>query len=372
MRIAVVNQHIDEAVGGSELQCHLVAEGLGGRGHDVAYLAVSPSSDASARSLRDRAGGRGGARYSVHAVDRTPEAIIEACVDARAEVVYWRMNRTLLREVVAGLSRAGIPLVFAIAHIDDVSPWPHRPWLVWPPRAALGDVRLRLRERRSWSTMAEVAAVASQRADFLEGLRVADKAVVRNLAPTGREEFVWPRPYVAWVGSLQGRKRPELLPAIAGAVAPFGLDVLVAGEVREERYRALFSVDEPPSNLIHLGMLPLDDVTGLLAGARALVVTAREEGFANVLIQAWWNGTPTISLHHDPDAMASRLGLGSSCDGDVDELLSRVTRLAGQSPDLAAAGRAHISTIAREEFSRERALDALEAMLQRARSKAAP
>jgi len=41
MRIAIINQHPDFTLGGSEIQCDLFAQELAARGHEVYYLAIN-------------------------------------------------------------------------------------------------------------------------------------------------------------------------------------------------------------------------------------------------------------------------------------------------------------------------------------------
>jgi glycosyltransferase involved in cell wall biosynthesis len=356
MRIAVVNQHPRDVVGGSELQCDLVARGLAARGHEVQYLAVTGG---------PVTGDLDGLPYGVRRVDPAADEIVSACVETGADVVYWRFNRALLRDTASGLADRRIPLVFAVAHADDVSRWPVRPWRSdGSLRDRASELRARIRERRTWGAFQQVAAVAAQRLDFLGRVPVEEQRLVRNLMSTDLTTFTWPRPYVAWVGSLQHRKHPELLPAISDVLAPLGVDLLVAGQLRDERYRSLV---EPPTrrpNLHHLGVLPLGEIVGLLAGARLLAMTAHEEGFANVLIQAWWHGTSTVSLGYDPDGLIERHELGLACGWDVDRFLSAVAEAAVIPPEAGSAHRSRVAEFARTTFDNEATLDALESLLE--------
>jgi glycosyltransferase involved in cell wall biosynthesis len=263
--------------------------------------------------------------------------------------------------VAKQLAVGRIPLVLAVAHVDDIAKWPVRPLPRGGLRPLLSELRSRVGERRSWSAFRDVAAVASQRHDFLGSVPVIEQRPVRNLMSSEFVPYDHPRPYVAWVGSVQQRKRPDLLPAIAEAVAPLGLDLLVVGQIREPRFRLL--LESGPPNLRHLGLLPLAETIGLIAGARLLVVTAEEEGFANVLIQAWWYGTPTVSLRHDPDALIATHDLGASCGGDEAMLLWRAVELIEEPGSAAGDRRARIQGFARDIFASDRTLDALEGLL---------
>lgn len=360
MRVAVINQHPADVVGGSELQCDLFARGLARRGHLVRYVAVRPEGwDEPAAAVADEA------PYELVRVSADAQEIVTACARSGADVAYWRFNRALLRDVGVGLRREGIALVFATAHMDDVSRWPVRPFpRTGPLRDRASELRARVRERSTWSGFSLVTAIASQRHDFLGRAPVQRQRLVRNLMPEAVADFRWPRPYVAWVGSVQQRKRPELLPRIAEAVEPYGIDVLFAGQLRDQRFAGLVRPPEGRENLHHLGILDQATTVGLLAGARLLAVTADEEGFANVLIQAWWAGTPTVSLSHDPDRLIGREDLGRACGGDVGLFLRSVGDLIREDDDARAARAQRIRTFARAEFDAERTLSALETLLR--------
>lgn len=362
MRIAVVNRHPTDAVGGSELQCDIAARWLAERGHTVRYVGPAVVSPGPAPSTEGSApAGRG---YDLVRVENRPEAILAALRSEPVDVVYWRFNRLGLAEVLRGLRRDGVPLVLATAHIDDVSPWPARPWpRGLGPRGAAAELRTRLRERRSWSALRGVAAVAAQREDFLGRIPVPLQMLTRNVMDPELEPFDRPRPYVAWVGSLQQRKRPEAILPVAAALEASGVDVLVAGQVREDRYARLLADPGRPSTLHHLGLVPRPRVSGLLASARALLLTAHEEGLSNVLIQAAWYGTPVVSLEHDPDGLIDAEGLGQVCGGSADAFVRAAVAAALRPPT--DAERTARAASARALFSPAN-LERLEELLARA------
>ena len=361
MRIMVVNRHPHEALGGSEVQCDLIARGLAARGHDVTFVAIRPLGVAG-----DAAGLPDGLPYAVVGSTAEPDRLLDVLRAGGPDVVYWRFNRRGLREVARGLRGAGVPLVVALAHVDDVTPWPTWPWpaagATLRDRAA--DVRARVRWRRQLAAFADVTAIASQREDLLDRAPVALRAHVPNLMDPTSVPFTWPRPFVAWVGNLKPRKRPELIPAIADALAPHGVDLLVAGPAVDERIAAHLA-DERRANLHLLGAIAPAAVTGLLAEARCLAVTARPEGFSNVMIQAWWGGTPTVTLDYDPDGLVASEGLGAVADGDVAGFLADVVRYA-TSPDAATEAGGRARRLAQERFAAAPALDRLEVLLHAA------
>jgi len=359
VRIAVVNQHLRDVVGGSELQCHLVATGLVARGHDVTYLALDGAPSAPEDATLP---------YRLVPVEDRPRAIVAAVRAAGADVVYWRRNRHGLPAVLRGLGRAGIPLVFAVAHVDDVSDVPTAD--VAPVgaglRTRLAWRRRRFAHRRASRAFRQVAGVAAQRVDQLGRLPVALERHVPNAMDPTSTPFSWPRPYVAWVGNLKPRKRPELIPLLAATLEPAGIDLLVAGPVQAGTYPWLREEDgrlvTDIPNLVMLGAIAPREVTGLVAGARCLAFTGMPEGFSNVMIQSWWGGTPTVSLDYDPDGLIAALGLGAIAGGDVPTLLEEVRRHAADE-ELSREVGARAQRYAHAAHDPDRAVELLEQLL---------
>lgn len=362
MRVAVVNQHLRDVVGGSELQCHLIAAGLSGRGHDVRY--VAPSERSEDLDLT-------GLPYGAIAVGDDPVALARACVVFDADVVYWRRNRLGLTEFAGRLAASRIPIVFATAHVDDVHRWPRRDWpTVSGPRDVVAELRVRVSERASWSAFGAVAAVALQREDFRGRLPVDDQRLVRNLIDPDWSrvgsvdaDWAWPRPFVLWLGRIQRRKRPEELPELAIALAQHGVDVVVAGDAPDPGSARHVSGPGTPSNLHHVGLLPLDEVRAALSCARALVLTAREEGMSNAMLQAWALGVPVVSLSYDPDRIISQERLGIVADGDRQTFHEATAAVARGDAGLGVADADSIAAVAGRIFGAEENLSVLEQLL---------
>lgn len=359
LHVAVVNRHLRNAVGGSELQCDLVARGLVARGHRVAYLAVVP---AGAREAR-RPDGGGPPPYALDEVGDSAADLVAAIRAHAPDVVYWRYGRRLLGPVARGLRAAGIPIVLAVAHADDVARWPRRPWPAGL-RHLPAEARDRLRHRRSYGALSRLAGIASQREDQLGSVPSVPARLVRNLVPTAdavvpRAE---PRPYVAWIGNLKPRKRPEVCRDLASGLAPLGVDVLMAGAVQDPAYAALASDDPALPNLRYLGRLDAPDVTALIAGAICVPVTYRPEGFSNVLLQAWALGRPTPTLGYDPDGLIAAEGLGGVAGDDVPRFVGLVRDLVTDPALASEAGRC-AARLVRERFDPDVALDRLEDLL---------
>lgn len=358
LRIAVVNQHPEDVIGGSELQADLFARELTARGHEVTFIAM--------RSRRADPPPATPYRLVRLAPEESadPQRVAAAVRATGADVVYWRMNRIGLDGVARELARGPhrVPVVLAIAHVDDVARWPTGPLSATGPRGRAAELRHRLAHRRSWRAFRHVAAVAAQRRDFLGRAPVALQRHVPNVVDPRTGPFARPRPYVAWVANLKPRKRPELLVPIAQALAPHGIDLVVVGAVQDPRYAHLAApLDEAPT-LHALGPLPPHAAAGVIAGARALAVTFRPEGLSNALLQAWWHGVPTVSLDYDPDGLIASASLGAVCDGEVERFLAALVRHATDDTVRSEAG-ARAAALARERFAVDANVTALEELL---------
>jgi len=79
MKVAIINQHIAYAVGGSELQCNFLAMGLSERGHRVTYIAPSRPQE----QVR-------GYSYEIVAVNDSSRLILPTCSGHHSNLVNWR------------------------------------------------------------------------------------------------------------------------------------------------------------------------------------------------------------------------------------------------------------------------------------------
>ena len=352
MRIAVVNQHPSRALGGSELQCHLIASALAGAGHAVRFVAVGGVADGLAPQP-----------YAIASASASAAAIAAAAIEHRPDVVYWRAGTNHFAGARRRLRAAGVPVVFAASHRDDLSRWSTQ-----PSARPLGPARMaevaRDRIRSAWNHRAVLRAdalVVNNEAQ-LDLVDVSPRRFIPNGVTAVATDFTWPRPYVAWVANLKPNKRPEALLGLADTLAGLGVDVLMAGRIQVESYRWFEDATRLPANLHYLGPLAPEEANGVLAGALLHVHTCRPEGFSNVFIQAWHLGRPSVSLGFDPEGVIARLGLGAVTDDDEARFHAVVGRLVIDEEERRAAGE-RARAFARERFDTVRNTRALEGFL---------
>ena len=346
MKVTIINQHIAHVVGGSELQCDFLARGLHARGHEVIYVAP-------ARELLDVAG----YPYTVTPVPNTATAVVGAVLKARPDVVYWRYNKHHFRAVSSALMANGIPMVFAVAHINDLMPWAVKPGAGW-----IRQIRRKLIARREHAGFRHVQALTTNNRDLLSLSPVADAHYIPNGMSAEAEPFHWPRPYVAWVANIKPAKRPELFVEATRALAEYGIDGLMVGHIQSSGYDWLTDPELIPSNFHYLGPRTPGEVNGLLAGSRLHVHTCQPEGFPNVFIQAWMQGRPSVSLEFDPCGYIEEQGLGAVAGGDGDTFIQQVVDWATHPERSVEVGR-RAQVFARDTFSVDTMVERVEVIL---------
>lgn len=324
MRITIVNQHPTDMLGGSEIQCDIIARTLTEFGHTVDYIAVN-----------GRQGKDYGLSYSVHAAPRKADAIAEQVIAARPDVLYWRFNKHCFARAARRIKQAGIPIVFSVSHIRDVTRY------YWQPDAwRSGGMRgLRRAIKESWRLYREhrgfehVDALVSNNPDNLGISPIPLKAYIPNSMITAGQPFDWPRPYCLWVANIKDRKQPEKYLELAAALPDLGVDFLMVGQLQSKSYAPLLA--NGPANFHYLGEKRLDEVNGMLAQCRFLVHTCHPEGFSNNFIQAWLQGKTVVSLAFDPGGLLVGEGLGLYANGSMETFVTQTRQLV-ENPEMAS------------------------------------
>ncbi len=319
-RIAIVNQHPADMLGGSEIQCDIIARGLVERGHGVDYLAVG-----------GKAGQDYGAPYRVLPVARQARAIADEVLATRPDLVYWRFNKHCFAIAARAIGRAGIPIVFSVSHVRDVTRCYFQPG-AW---RAGGFKALRRAAKESWRLyrehrgFAHVAALVSNNPDNLGKVAVPVQVHIPNSMVTTAVPFAWPRPFCLWVANIKERKQPEKFVELAARLSDCGIDFLMVGQLQSKSYARL--LQSGPAHFHYLGEKRLEEVNGMLASSLFLVHTCHPEGFPNNFIQAWLQGKTVISLAFDPDGLLIRKGLGFFAENDMKRFAAQTRQLIGDS-----------------------------------------
>jgi glycosyltransferase involved in cell wall biosynthesis len=320
VKILILNKHPSVSIGGSEIQCDLLASGLVERGHAVHYGAFGGV--ASGRSFP----------YPCAALShRDADCLGELLEHVDPELVYWRFNLRRFLRAAKVIHRHGPKLVFGVSHETDVQKLPR-----FSRRPSL---RRSLRHLVNYQGYRYVDGLISLNPDLLGQVPVRRQVHIPNMMEEAARPFSWPAPFIAWVANMKERKRPERFIELAARLhdAGLGVDCLMVGEIQSKTYRFIEDPARTPANLHYLGAKDPLEVNGILQQSLFLVHTCQAEGFGNVFIQSWLQGKPTLSLDYDPNGVIEREMLGRLC-GTMNRLFEETKTLIGDEARRRAIG----------------------------------
>ncbi|MGL5633321.1 MAG: glycosyltransferase family 4 protein [Azovibrio sp.] len=350
LRVAIVNQHPADMLGGSEIQCDIISRELSMRGHEVDYVAVG------GRPEKDY-----GVSYKVYPVSRHPDAIARQVLLLQPDLVYWRFNKHCFFQAVKKIHRADIPLVFSVSHVRDISRYYFQPgaWSTWGFRTWRRAVKEAWRLYREHRGFTCIDALVSNNPDHLGQVSVPLQVHIPNSMISTAKPFEWPRPYCVWVANIKERKQPEKYVELAARLQKTGVDFLMIGQVQSRSYEALLA--SGTDNFHYLGEKSLEEVNGILANSLFLIHTCHPEGFSNNFIQAWLQGRTVVSLAFDPGGLLVTRNLGLYAKNDMEVFVSQVQQLI-DNPELANSMGSEARSYAENHFMPQRNVERLESV----------
>jgi glycosyltransferase involved in cell wall biosynthesis len=351
LKIAIINRHPADVMGGSEMQCDNIATGLHAKGHDVTYIAPAGVT-----------GKNYGRNYTVQPVVSESGSIARAIAEGKPDIVYWRLNKYHFYRAVKETARRNIPVVFAMSHINDSKRFTFVENPFKGPVQFLRAMKQGLLNAWNHRGYKYISGVTTMNPDFLKLLPIDKQCFVPNSVDTVSVPFAWPRPYILWVSNLKAAKRPELFVKLAHVLASRDIDFLMVGSIQSEEYKWIAQENARTPNFHYLGPKTLQEVNGMLAGALMLVHTCKPEGFPNNFLQAWFQGRPTVAFEFDPAACIENNKLGGNAKGDWDALVSIVSNLLDDDALRTATG-VRAKAYAESTYSVERTVDTLESFL---------
>lgn len=323
MKVLIINRHMDTILGGSEIQCDIIARKLIEFGHQVSYLALQ------SRKV-------GVHEYKIINMEKfNRRAFREVLITEKPDVVYWRYNKKHLFHAVNLCGRANVKFIYSLSHNNDVTKWSDQDLF----RIRNGNILSRIRglgnileNRINYSAIDKVDGVASQKEEYLKYLpnSIDKKAAVyirNSMEITPKGNFAWKKQYIVWVANIKRPKRPECFIELASRLADLDIDFIMVGKIQDHNYDYINEPDNLPGNLYYLGSKPKAEVDDIIGKSLFLVHTCEPEGFPNNFIQAWLSGKPTLSMQYDPDSTIENYGLGY-VSGSFDKLVDDVRMLA--------------------------------------------
>jgi len=348
MKIAIVNKHKQDTLGGSEVQSDIIAGKLTDFGHEVIYIAV-------------KGGGNYQTRYRVIPVESSFGAILEAVDQCKPDIVYWRYNKHHLYPVMKGISRRGIPVVFAVSHIQDLKKWGAKAVSrekSFLKRAVITLIRA-VESRKQYRGMDFVDGVVVNNREFLKRSGHPRTTFIRSSVEPEITPFSYDKPYYIWISSLKPSKRPELCLRLAKEISELDADILMVGDIVKESYDYFNEDRTLPNNVKYLGKKPIEEVNGIIKESLALLHTGEPEGFANTFMQSWMSGKPVISYEYNPDSLLTGNQLGTCSAGNFEDFVAQVKKLKID-PDHRNQLAGNTRKFAKEEFSPDKNVHLLE------------
>lgn len=324
MKILIVNQHISDVLGGSEIQCNNLAFGLQQKGHSVVYAATGRNRKESYKC-----------EYPVYPLDVFNKKEVKVfLLKHKPDVIYWRYNKHgLMRFYKIVPNRIGF--IFAASHINDFmrkgkdqrvnygfSFETAKRWLV--------TVKVNIINRYNFETLSRVDVITVLNSELID-LSPNDKNIhiMNSMSCEFNQDFEYEREFVVWVANIKEQKQPEKFIDLARALGSKypSIGFLMIGNIQDRNYSSVLTKAEKEiKNFKYLGGKTPNEVNAILNKSLFLVHTCKPEGFGNNFIQAWLQEKPTISLEFDPNGFIEKEGLGY-LSGNFENLVSQADEL---------------------------------------------
>lgn len=347
MKIAIVNKHREDVLGGSEIQCDFIANELTNRGHQVRYI-VPVKFKNSTKSVSYS--------YEIKSCDINSQSIFNEIEVFKPDIVYWRFNKKKIRSTFRKIKKLNIPIIFAISHINDLKTW------VYSKRRRFHKRIIHsVNHRIEHFGFKYVDAVVVNNESFLN--RIPSNISINKFIPNGMdnkiEPFHWSNPYCVWVANIKLPKRPELYIKLAKQFEGSGIDFLMVGAIQQKSYSWIMSPEKTPENFHYLGPKSLHQVNGILNKSLLHIHTCIPEGFPNIFIQAWLQAVPSVTYGFDPSNYIRENELGYSADENWELFVKYVTEIIDR-PEKRNEFSNNTILFASKKFQLEKSIDELE------------
>jgi glycosyltransferase involved in cell wall biosynthesis len=344
MKVVIVNKHREDTLGGSELQCDLIATELSNRGYDVTYIAIMGEEKKYSSD------------YRVIPCKKDAEELLNKIRSCNPDVVYWRYHKNFINDIFKPLHDANVKIVFAVSSEYDV----HR-FLYNRKQTIRYNLRRLFRNIKQFRGFKYVNAVVVNNESHLDKLPVKKQKFIPNGMADDYVPFEWEKPYCIWVANIKSIKRPEIYIEMAKQIGL--VDFLMVGDIQQEKYRWMENKQELPENLHYLGPKTVTEVNGMIRESLFHIHTCMAEGFPNVFIQAWFFGKPSVSYGFDPSNYINKNSLGFCSEENMAKFVEDVKQLCNDSKKRNEMGK-NASSFAKKMFKIENSVSMLEDLVK--------
>lgn len=314
MKIFVVNNFSPkEVIGGSEIQCWLLAKYLAKRNHQTAYLALQ---GLLGKKQEETDGVK--VYYLSNKDDNKLKMFInfyELLKKEDPDICYIRIFRYVffLNRISKFLR---IPVVFNTSHINDCQPNLEKIKFSFNFLKFLKSIRIVIQRHLNFYTLKKINVITINKhhAKLLKEKHNIETSPIYNSMEDGYDKNqAEKKKQVVWVNNIKGRKNPEAFIRLANQFKNSNYKFLMIGNLQSDNnhYKEMIQeCEDQNSNFEYLGGKTPEKVDKILATSEIFVNTCAPEGFGNNFIQAWFNKCPTITLSFDPDNIIKNNQLG--------------------------------------------------------------
>jgi len=315
-KVLILNQHINNSLGGSELQCDLIARNLHNLGHEVIYLAINGELAITEYP------------YQYLPVEDNYASWINKISKISPDIVYWRYDLNQFYKFSKELKKLKIPLIFSVSHINNITTQELFKKLVTTPfklKSKLRILRSIVNITYNLKGFKFISAMVVNNPDFLKTSKFNGVIkLIFNSNYTSTKEYEHTKDYILWVANLKSDKRPELVIELAKKIENKTIDILVVGDIQEKKYSYFKDSSNLPKNLQYLGKRTPKEVDQMVNNSLFVIHTCLPEGFPGIFIQAWLHGKGVLSLSFDPGGIIETNKLGFSANGSFPLFLRAV------------------------------------------------
>jgi len=142
--------------------------------------------------------------------------------------------------------------------------------------------------------------------------------LIRSVSEPGELSDREPEAFI-WIGRLDAIKKPLEFVRLARTLPDARFWMVPVRSTNSTQGSRLWRVIERAARVLPnfevVPSCPRSELLPLMERAVAIVSTSESEGMPNVFLEAWSRGIPALALHHDPDGIISRYGLGGFATG---------------------------------------------------------
>ena len=292
-RILVINKHVKDFLGGSEIQSDTIAINLNKNFNNIGYLCIEGKK-------KDKKS------YQLINCKNNFISIMKNIFIFNPSLIYWRFNRNYLIRIILLCKLLNIKLIFATSNITD---------LLFQKKNKFHFIRQLLFVFQNLF-IKFVDGTTVNNKTYLKHSISKNKIYIPNIIDKKRVKFKWSKKYFIWVSNIKEKKNLEIYLKIANDLTLSKFDFLIVGKIMDKKYEYIKNINKKYKNIYYLGQKNLHEVNGIISGCVMHIITETQAGFSNSFIQTLLQKKINISLFFDPGNFIKRYKIGKFSRGN--------------------------------------------------------